>query len=256
MTAPLVGGGKDDVRVARVEDDVADAGVLADREDGSPGRAAVGRLVESAFAALREERPLRCHVDDARVARVDENLADVFGGFEPHPLPGLAGVGRFVDAVAEVSTALAVVFPRAQPEDVRVFRIDRDAAEREHPVVVEDGRERDAAVGCLPHSAERRDDVPDTGVFRIDLDVDDAARGQGRTDAAKRQTLQDGGRHGGLVLAGAEPCRHQTDSHQDHQGSARHVINSGRLLEGLEGLHSVIADVTPATAPSGVALVR
>ena len=50
----LVGGGVHHVGVARVDIDVGDAGVLGDFEDGLPGRAAVGGLVETAVAAGRE----------------------------------------------------------------------------------------------------------------------------------------------------------------------------------------------------------
>ena len=91
-----------------------------------------------------------------------------------------------------MGAALAVVLARAEPEDVRVLRIDGDAAEREDAVVVEDRREGDAAVRRLPEAAERRRDVPDARVLRVDLDVDDAARGQRRTDAAKLEALAGG----------------------------------------------------------------
>ena len=163
------------VRLAGLEHDVADAGVVADVEDARPGRAAVGRLVEAALAARGPQRPLRRDVDDVRVARIDEDLADVLGVLEPHVLPGLAGVGRLVDAVAEMRAALAGVLAGAEPDDVRVLRIDDDAAEREGAALVEDRREGDAAVLGFPQAAERAGDVPDVRVLRIDLDVLDAA---------------------------------------------------------------------------------
>ena len=74
---------------------------------------------------------------------------------EADVLPGLARVGGLVDAVAEVRAALAGVLARADPDDVRILRIDDDAAEREGSLIVEDRRERDAAVGGFPQPAER-----------------------------------------------------------------------------------------------------
>ena len=234
MPAPLVGRGEDDVRVARVEHDVADARVLADRQDRTPGGPAVGRLVESALAALGKERPLRRHVHDVRVAGVDDDVADVLRGLEAHALPGLARVGRLVDAVAEMGASLAVVLARAEPEDVRILGVDGHAAEGEDAVVVEDRREGDAAIRRLPQAPERRHDVPDTRVLRVDLDVDDAAGGEGRTDAPKLESFEEVGRQAVLGLAGAWPGRYQTYGHQNQQGPARHVINSGRWSKGWE----------------------
>src|SRR4029078_12124474 len=60
----------DDVGVARVEDDVADAGVVADVQHPLPFRAAVGRLVETAVSAPRTQRALRRALDDVGLARV------------------------------------------------------------------------------------------------------------------------------------------------------------------------------------------
>ena len=67
------------VRVARIEHDVGDAGVLADVQHLLPGLAAVGRLVEPAIAARSPQRPLGRDVHRVRVARVDQDLADVLG---------------------------------------------------------------------------------------------------------------------------------------------------------------------------------
>ena len=139
-----------------VEHDVADAGVRADRQHRVPRLAAVGRLVEAALAAGRPQRALRGDVDDVRVARIDRRSCRCARtSSRPTLLPGLAGVGRLVDAVAEVRAALAGVLAGADPDDVRVLRIDDDAAEGERALLVEDGRERDAAVGRLPQPAER-----------------------------------------------------------------------------------------------------
>src|SRR5437773_1844952 len=81
--------------------------------------------------------------------------------------------------------ALSVVLAGADPDDGRILRIDRDRADRERALTVEDRREGRAAVRCLPHPARGGADVPGLLVRRIDGDVGDAARGQRGTDRAK-----------------------------------------------------------------------
>src|SRR5215207_8403945 len=120
VAAPLVGGRVEHVRIARVHGDLVDARVFADREHGVPCLPAVGCLVETAVAAGRPERPLRGDVDHVRVARIDQDTADVLGALEPHVLPRLAAVVRSVDAVAVGDAALAVELARADPDGRRV----------------------------------------------------------------------------------------------------------------------------------------
>src|SRR4029078_8179798 len=140
------------------------------------------------------QRPLRGDVDDVGVARVDQDLADVLGGSQPHALPRLAGVGGFVDAGAQSRAALAGVFTGAEPDHAGVLRIDDDAAEREGAAVVEDRREGRPAVAGFPQAAEGRRDVPDVRILRVDGDVLHAARGNRGTDAAELEALDDLGR--------------------------------------------------------------
>ena len=218
--APLVRRRVDDVGVLWIEDDVADAGVVADVQHLRPGRAGVGRLVEAALAARRPERPLCGDVDDVRVARVDEDLAEVLGFLQPHPLPRLAGVGRLVDAVAEVRAALAGVFTGPEPHHVRVLRIDDDAAERERAAAVENRREARAAVRRLPQSAERAGHVPGIGALRIDGDVLNAAGLNRRADAAELETLE---HVGGRSLCGRGlSARGRPRTHVDRRNDCKH----------------------------------
>jgi len=50
---------------------------------------------------------------------------------------GAARVDALVDVVPEADAALALVLTGAQPENVRVLRVDRDATHRVGAVVVE-----------------------------------------------------------------------------------------------------------------------
>ena len=201
-TPALVGRGVDDVRVRRVELDAGDAGVLVDLERDRPGGAAIRRLVEPAFAAGRPERPFGGDVDDVRVARVDEDARDVLGLAQTHVRPRLAAVQALVDAVADADVAAADVLTRADPDRVRVGRVERDAADRVGGLAVEDRRPRRAGVLRLPHAARADGHVPDVALLRVDGDVADAARHDGRPDVAEGQARQRGfGHRGSLARA-------------------------------------------------------
>ena len=215
-----------DVRALRIERHVGDARVLVDRERGGPRLAAVGRLVEAALAAFREERPLCGDPDDVRIAGIDDDAADVLGRLEADARPRLARVRGLVDAVAEVRAALARVFARAEPEDVRVPGIDDDAAQRERSVVLEDRLERDAAVHGLPHAAECRRDVPDARVLRVDRDVLDPARVNRRADVPELERLERVDRQRAGV-AGALTCSHTHGRNHD-----RRTDNADNSLHG------------------------
>src|SRR5262249_33237923 len=152
------------------------------------------RLVEAALAARGPERSLGRSVHHVRVARVDQDLAEVLGFLEPHALPRLAGVSGLVNAVAEVRAALARILARPEPDDARVLRVDDNAAERERPAVVEDRRKRRSAVGGFPQSPECRGDIPGIRRLRIDRDVLYAARLDSGPDAAERESFQNLGR--------------------------------------------------------------
>ncbi len=183
VAAALVGSGVEHVGVARVDGDVVDAGVLADRQHGLPGLPRVGGLVQPAVAARRPERPHRRHVDHLGIARIDDDAADVHRILEAQVLPRLAAVDGAVDPVAVGDAALAVVLAGADPDHVGVVRVDGDAADRERALGVEDRRPGRPAVLRLPHPADGGQ-VPRGGVVGPHGDVDNPAGRHRRTDAA------------------------------------------------------------------------
>ncbi len=199
VAPPLVGRGVEHVGVARVHRDVVDAGVLADGQHGLPRLPGVGRLVEAAVAARRPERAHRGHVDHLRVAGVHDDAADVHRVLEAEVLPRLAAVGGAVDAVPVGNAALAVVLPRADPDDVRVVGVERDAPDRERAFRVEDRRPRDPGVLGLPDAADRRD-VPGRAIVRAHRDVDHPAGRHRGADVAPAEARK--GRAGQEVLPG------------------------------------------------------
>ena len=147
------------VGLAPVDDEVDRAGLVVDVEHLLPGLAAVDRLED---AALLVGRPQVAHgrdVDDVGVRRVDDDPRDVLRVGEPHVLPGLAGVGRLVDAVARVGDADARRVAGADPDDVLVGRGDGHAPDAGHVLPVEHRLERRAVVRRLPQAAVADRDV-------------------------------------------------------------------------------------------------
>ena len=100
VALPLVGGGQDRVGIVRLQFDVNHAGLVVDVEYLLPRLAAVGGLVEPAGLVRPPEPPERSNVDDVRISGVNHDSARLKSLVEPHVFPGLAAVGRFVDAVA------------------------------------------------------------------------------------------------------------------------------------------------------------
>src|SRR4026209_832008 len=119
----LVGDRVHRVGIARVEVDLGDPGALVDVEDAGPGLAPVARLVEPALAAGGPQRSLRRDVDHVRVARIDDDPAEVLGALEPHVRPGLPTVGGLVAPAAVADAALTVVLAAPHPHRERMLRI-------------------------------------------------------------------------------------------------------------------------------------
>src|SRR5207248_9178659 len=195
VPAALVAGGEEHVRVARVHDHVGDAGVLADRESFLPGLAGVGGLVKAAVAARSPQRPLGGDVDRVGVPRVDDDLADVLGRLEAHVFPGLATVVGAVDAVAVADAALAVVLAGADPDHVRVLRVEDHGANGVRAFVVEDGRPGGAGVGRLPHAARGGGHEVVAAVARVDGEAHDPPGGDGRAEQSELEAGESCFRH-------------------------------------------------------------
>ena len=185
MTPSLVRGGVDGVWIGGVEFDIRYPRVLVDLEYRSPGDTAVCGPVHAALATGGPQRPLGRYQHRIAVARIDENLADVLRCGEPHLLPGAASVEAPVYAAAPGHVAAADVLAGTDPDHVRVVRIDGDGADRVRRLVIEDRRPGDAGIGRLPQTARANRHVPGAAVFRMHLDVRDAAAHERGADAAQ-----------------------------------------------------------------------
>src|SRR5205814_4817 len=75
LAAALIRGRDDDVGIARIDHDVADASVLRNLQHLAPRLAAIGRLVESPIPAWRPERSLCGDIHGIVVLRIDDDAS-------------------------------------------------------------------------------------------------------------------------------------------------------------------------------------
>ena len=205
MATALVGRGKQDVGVARIEVHLVESGVVRHLQHAAPILAAVGGFVDSALTTAAPQGAVGGHPHDVAVFRVHRNHADMLRGLEAHVGPACASVGRLVDPVAVGYRALVVVFSGTHPHRVRVVRVKGDAPDGVGALVVEQGFERHAVVGGLPDSARGGCDVPLVGVGRMYGEVRNPATREGGSDAAKGQCVKLLGLHCG------RKCRNRGD---------------------------------------------
>src|SRR6185436_8656292 len=92
--------GVDDVRVSGLEREVDRAGARVRAEDLLPARAAIARAKDAALRVRGVRMPERGDVDDVRVARMDDDAADLLRVVEADVRPRLPAVARLVHAVA------------------------------------------------------------------------------------------------------------------------------------------------------------
>src|SRR5439155_8674583 len=120
----LVRGSEQNIRIARVHDQIGHAGVFANLDETGPVLATVGGLVKTAIAAALPKRAGHRGVDDAGVARIDQDARDVLGLAQAHIAPGAAAILALIDAVPVGDAALVVVLAGAYPDDRGILRVD------------------------------------------------------------------------------------------------------------------------------------
>ncbi len=230
--------GEELLRVRGVDRQVAGAGLLVDVEDLLPGLPAVRGLEDAALRVLPPLAPQGGDPGDVGIGRMEDDAGDVLGAVEPHVGPGLAGVERAVDAVADRGAVAQVPLAGAHPDDVRVPLEDGDGADRVHRLVVEDRQPGEAAVPRLPDAARGGPDVDRLRIGLDPFDRRDPAAHRRRPDRAGPHPGQPIGVEGGsLVLRGEERGGEEPQERQDSDGSAtgHACLPSGKAPTGSSG---------------------
>src|SRR2546423_11655975 len=106
-------------------------------ENPGPRLSAVSRLVEAALLAVTPQFSRRANINRVIRVWIDQNLRDALRILESHVGPILAAIGRFIDAVADRGAVTGPRFTGADPDNFRVFWIDRDFANLLYQLLVE-----------------------------------------------------------------------------------------------------------------------
>jgi len=114
-----------------------------------------------------------------RIARIDSQGRNLLAVSQAEMRPGLAGVGRFVNAVADREIGPVQSFTARHVENVGIGGSHCDGADRLRRFMIEDRIPRAAVVVGLPHSAVHLADVEHIRLARN-------ARGCAGASAAKR----------------------------------------------------------------------
>src|SRR5688572_788115 len=145
--------GVKNVWVGRIDIKICDAVLVVDVKSFGPRLAAVSRHEHAALIIWTKSMSERADVNDVRVLRIDGYCRNAFGIFETHVLPCLPAVSRFVNAIAERNAVANVRFACSDPDNIVITRSERDVADRERALSLEDWCPLYAAVRCLPQTA-------------------------------------------------------------------------------------------------------
>src|SRR5258708_2193423 len=146
-------GGEENVGIAWIENDVNAAGAVVEIEDFFPGLPSIARTEDAAFRVRAVGMAESGDEGDVWVRRMNNDFADVPGVLQPDIGPGLAGVIRTIDAVAEGDISADTRFAGASIDDVGIGIRHRDAADRGCTLLFKERIPGDAAVGRFPDAA-------------------------------------------------------------------------------------------------------
>src|SRR5438067_5098093 len=120
---------ENDIRILRIECDVDPAGVFIFIENLLPGLPAVNGAKDAALGIWTVRMAKRGDENAVRILGIYDQLADGARIAEPHVLPGLAAVNRFVNAVTMRGVAADAAFARSYIDDVWIGQRNRQAAD-------------------------------------------------------------------------------------------------------------------------------
>jgi hypothetical protein len=178
------------VRVHGVNLKVGRTVLLVDIQHLLPSLAAVGGHKHPAFGVGTERRANRSDPHGVRVARVDDNAANLARLAQPQILPILAAVGGLVDATADGDAVARVRLACAHPNHIGVLRVECNISDRSRLLLVEQWRPSDTPVGGLPQPACARRDIDRSRIAWNTLDIGDTPAHVRGTDVARAQVLE------------------------------------------------------------------
>ncbi len=185
----LIEGREQDVGVVGVEFHVDRAGSVVKVEHLRPRLASIGSAEEAALGIGAKGVAHGGDQDRVRVARMHNHAADVPRIAQPDVLPGLAGIGGFVDSVTVGDVAAQAGLAAAHVDGVGVGGRHGDGADGGSGLLVEHRLPIGAAVSGLPHAARCAAEIVRIGVARNSGDRQHAPTAK-RTYQAVLQALE------------------------------------------------------------------
>src|SRR5258706_5264349 len=200
MPPPLISRRINNVRIRRINRHIRHARVLADSQHRLPVLPTVASLVKPAIPARPPQRPLRRHINNFRIPRINHHPPNVLGLLQPQILPILPAVIRPINSVPIRHTPLAVTLTRPHPNHCRIIRIKRHPSDRIRSFLIEQRSPRRAIVHRLPHSARSHAHVILNFVSRIHRNRHHSPGSHRRPNRAKLQPGKSVGVHPALLL--------------------------------------------------------
>jgi hypothetical protein len=186
-------GGEEDAGIVGVDDEVDGSRVVVAVEDFVPGGAAILGAEHAAVGIPAVGMAEGGDVDDIGIGGMDADARDSLRVGEANVLPGAAGVGGFIDAIALHDVAAKLGLPHADVDGIGAGSRDRDSPDgRTVELAIGDRAPGGAAVGGLPKAAPRGAEVVFVGA-RGAAGGGDGSASAGRSDAAPLERAEDGG---------------------------------------------------------------
>src|ERR1700757_336898 len=116
---------------------------------------------------------------------IDNDARDATTVSESNIRPMVAAVRGPINSIAPVGRVSVVGFTGADPDHVRIRWRNRDRADRENGLLIENWIEGDAAIAGLENAAMTKRDIKRKRIARINSNVGDATAHNGRSNRAR-----------------------------------------------------------------------
>ena len=136
---------EDLVGIIRIHDHFTYPGFGVDVEDFFPGFASICCFVHSPVFLFSPRRTDCTDKNSVGIIRVNDDAVNGTGFFQSHQLPGFSCIEGSVHAITHIEGVSWISFSGSYPDDIWVFLIDGNSADRVHAFLIKNRLPRDAA---------------------------------------------------------------------------------------------------------------
>ena len=181
--------GIDHVGVVGLERKIDRPGIVILAKNFLPTLAAIARTEHTALRVRPIGVTERGDIDEVRIARMHEDLADLLRIGQSRERPRLSGIGGFVYAVALRDIRTHVGLATADIDDPGIGRRNSERADRSNRLAIEDRLPGAAGIAGFPHAAVDRAEIEMIRLARHASDGKHAAAAE-RANVAPVQVLE------------------------------------------------------------------